>query len=215
MRPARAILFDFNGTIADDEPLLCKIFSELFAAHGRPMPQDAYWSRLAGLSDPEIVRTWLGAGHPAVDDVLRERLARYVERAADGALVEPRVREAVRLAAARVPVGVVSGALRAEVESALRGAGLLDCFSAVVTAEDVARGKPDPEGYRAGLRVLGGIEPADVVAIEDADAGIAAALAAGMRCVAVEGTLPRERLAAAERVAPRLDRALVESLLDG
>jgi beta-phosphoglucomutase-like phosphatase (HAD superfamily) len=212
--PARAILFDFNGTLADDEPLLCRIFSELFAARGRPMPEDVYWSRLAGLSDPDIVRTWLGADHPAVEEVLRERLARYVAAAAGGTLVDEQACEAVRFAAARVPIAVVSGALRAEVESALEGAGLLELFAAVVSAEDVSRGKPDPEGYRAGVRALA-VDPADAVAIEDADAGIAAALAAGMRCVAVEGTLPRARLAAAERIAPRLDRALVESLLAG
>ena len=67
--PTRAVIFDFNGTLSDDEPVLCAIFTELFAEHGRPLTEREYYDELAGLSDPEIVRTWLGRDHPAVDDV--------------------------------------------------------------------------------------------------------------------------------------------------
>src|SRR5690348_4007314 len=64
--PPEAIIFDFNGTLSDDEPLMCEIFAQLFAEHGRPLSAQEYFDELAGLSDPEIVRTWLGAGHPDV-----------------------------------------------------------------------------------------------------------------------------------------------------
>jgi len=63
-------MFDFNGTLSDDEPLLFAILSDLFAEQGRPLAEDVYYDRFAGLSDPEIVHTWLGADHPAVDAVL-------------------------------------------------------------------------------------------------------------------------------------------------
>ena len=56
----QAVVFDFNGTLSDDEPVLCEIFMHLFAEHGKPMSAQEYFDRLAGLSDPEIVRTWLG-----------------------------------------------------------------------------------------------------------------------------------------------------------
>jgi len=68
VRP-RAVIFDFNGTLSQDEPILCEIFVELFAEHGKPMSAQEYFDELAGLSDPEVVRTWLGREHPDVADV--------------------------------------------------------------------------------------------------------------------------------------------------
>ena len=65
--PPDAIIFDFNGTLSDDEPILCEIFRTLFAEHGRPLTAEQYYDELAGLSDPEIVRTWLGRDHPDVE----------------------------------------------------------------------------------------------------------------------------------------------------
>ena len=63
-RVTQAIIFDFNGTLSDDEPILCEIFIQLFAEHGKPLSAQEYFDELAGLSDPEIVRTWLGATTP-------------------------------------------------------------------------------------------------------------------------------------------------------
>src|SRR5918912_801812 len=100
---ARAVVFDFNGTLSNDEPVLCEIFMELFAEHGKPMSAQEYFDELCGLSDPEIVRTWLGADHPDVDAVIRERIERYRAAVADGSTVEPWTREAVAYAAERVP----------------------------------------------------------------------------------------------------------------
>jgi beta-phosphoglucomutase-like phosphatase (HAD superfamily) len=113
---ARAVVFDFNGTLSHDEPVLCEIFTELFAEQGRPLSAQEYFDRLAGLSDPEIVRTWLGRDHPAVDDVIAERIRRYRAAVGDGSTVPEDVRAAVRYAAERVPVGIVSGAARDEIE---------------------------------------------------------------------------------------------------
>jgi beta-phosphoglucomutase len=212
--PARAVIFDFNGTLSHDEPILAEIFCELFAAQGKPLSVQEYFDELAGLSDPEIVRTWLGREHPAVDEVVRERVGRYRAAAADGSTVPKHVREAVRWAAARVPVAVVTGAARPEVEPVLEAAGLARLLRAVVAAENVEHGKPHPEGYLRALALLDrGLAPGDVVVFEDTEAGIAAAKAAGMRCVAVLGTLAPERLAAADELAERLDVALVSRLV--
>ena len=89
----RAVCFDFNGTLSHDEPILCEIFVELFAEHGKPLSAQEYFDQLAGLSDPEIVRTWLGPDHPDVDEVIDERVARYRGRRRgrlDGARERPR-----------------------------------------------------------------------------------------------------------------------------
>jgi beta-phosphoglucomutase len=207
-------MFDFNGTLSDDEPLLFAILSDLFAEQGRPLAEDVYYDRLAGLSDPEIVRMWLGEDHPAVDAVLAERVARYRAQVADGSTISPAAREAVRHAAERVPVAVVSGAHRDEVVPALEAAGLDGAVAVVVTTEDVEHGKPDPAGYLLALGLLGGgLEAGDVTVFEDTEAGVAAAKAAGMRCVAILGTHAPERLALADELAPALDVEAVRRAL--
>jgi beta-phosphoglucomutase len=211
MRP-RAVVFDFNGTLSDDEPILCEIFQELFAEHGRPLSAQAYYDELAGLSDPEIVRRWLGSDHPAVDEVIEQRISRYRERVADGSSVPQSRREAVRYAAERVPVGVVSGAARAEIEPVLAAAGLDEHVSFVVAAEDVERGKPHPDGYERAVAWLD-VQPSDVVVLEDTEAGVGAAKAAGARVIAVLGTLAPERLAAADEIVPAVNVSLMRRLL--
>jgi len=211
---ARAVIFDFNGTLSRDEPILLAIFQELFAEQGNPLSAEVYFDELAGLSDPEIVRNWLGADHPAVDDVIARRIARYRELAADGSTVPAHVREAVRYASERVPVAVVSGAARAEIEPVLEATGLAGHVRVVVAAEDVPRGKPAPDGYLRALELLDeGLTASDVLVFEDAEAGIEAAHAAGMRCIAVLGTLPPERLAAADEIVPVLDVELLRRVL--
>ena len=206
-----ALLFDFNGTLSDDEGVQCAIFRELFAEQGRPLSEQEYFDVLAGRSDPEIVEHWLGTGHPATAEVLERRVQLFRERAGDGSSVPPHVRESVLRAAGRSRLAIVSGAVRSEIDMVLRAAGL-DVFEVIVSAEDVTRGKPDPEGYLLALRRLR-LQAADAVAIEDAPPGIAAAKAAGLSCVAVLGTVPRERLGQADEIVPRLDAGLVDRLL--
>jgi beta-phosphoglucomutase len=207
--PVRAILFDFNGTLSHDEPLLCELLCELFAAQGRPLSAQEYFDRFAGLSDPEIVRTWLGHDDP---ELLTEHLRRYLAKARDGSTVPTEVREAVRAAAGRARLAVVSGAPRKAVETVLAGARLAGLFDAVVAAENVERGKPDPAGYLHALELLD-VSPAEAAAVEDTEAGVAAAKTAGLYVVAVLGTADPARLEAADEIAERLDVALVERLL--
>jgi beta-phosphoglucomutase len=210
----RAVIFDFNGTLSNDEPILCDIFRELFAEQGRPLSAEEYFDQLAGLSDPEIVRTWLGPDHPAVGEVIAERIARYRAAVSGGSTVSETVRQAVRYAADRVPVAIVSGAARAEIDPVLAATGLSAVIQVVVSADDVGEGKPDPESYLRALELLDDdIRAAEVVVLEDTEAGIAAAKTAGMRCVALLGTLKPERLAAADEIVPAIDVALMRRLL--
>ena len=210
----RAVIFDFNGTLSHDEPILFAIFRDLFAEYGRPLSEEQYFGELAGLSDPEIVRTWLGPDNPSVDEVIDRRIARYREAVADGSSVPEEVRAAVRYAAERVPVAIVSGAARVEIEPVLQAAGLAGILRMIVPAEDVAAGKPDPAGYVRALELIdGGIAASDVLVFEDTEAGVAAAKAAGMRCIAVLGTLAPDRLAAADEIVPALDVGLMRRVL--
>jgi HAD superfamily hydrolase (TIGR01509 family) len=211
----RAIVFDFNGTLSDDEPILCEIFVQLFAEHGKPLSAQEYFDELAGLSDPEIVRTWLGRDHPDVDAVIGERIERYRAAVADGSSVHEHVREALRYAATRVPLAVCSGAARAEIEPVVEAAGLAPLLRGIVSSDDVAEGKPDPEGYLTAMReLLDGVDPADVLVFEDTEAGIASARAAGVgRVVAVTGTLAPQRLRDADELVDTIDVDLMRRLL--
>ncbi|HET7514663.1 MAG TPA: HAD family phosphatase [Gaiella sp.] len=213
MQAARALVFDFNGTLSHDEPVLFAIYSELFAEHGRPLTEDDYFGTLAGNTEEAIIGGWLGVEGEPLAALVEERIDRYVRRA-DGSTIPPPVRDAVRHAAARVPVAVVSGAYRREIVPVLERAGLAESVTVLVAADDVRRGKPDPEGYLRALGALGeSLAPSDAVVFEDTEAGVASARGAGMRCLAVRGTHPDARLAAADRIVDAIDVDLVRSLV--
>jgi beta-phosphoglucomutase len=205
--PPRAVVFDFNGTLSDDEPILYEVYAELFAEHARPLSEREYYDELAGHSEEEILERWLGRSTPAL---VAERIARYRARSGDGSTVYPEVREAVRYAAERVPVAIVSGAALEEIEPVVEAAGL--AIPVIVAADHVTDGKPHPEGYLIAARALG-LDPAAVLAFEDTEAGVASAKAAGMRVVGITRTLGPERLAAADELAERIDLDLMRRVL--
>jgi beta-phosphoglucomutase len=208
-----AITFDFNGTLSNDEPILCGIVRRLLAERGRPLSEQEYYDQLAGLSDEAIVTTWLGADYPDVAAVVRERVTAYGELVRDGSTIEEQTREAVRYAAARVPIAIVSGAALAEIEPVIAAAGLERFFPVIVSSDAVTRGKPDPESYLTALDVLG-VDAADVVAFEDTESGIASAVGAGVRCIALTGTLAPARLQAADELIDRIDVDVIRGLLE-
>ncbi len=215
--PCRAVTFDFNGTLSDDEDILFDVYAALFAEHGRPLGRDEYFGRLAGLSEHEIVRAWLG-DRGDLEAIVRMRIDGYRGAVTDGSTVSEGMRAAVRYAAARVPVAVVSGATRAEIEPVVAAAGLAGCFCAIVDGEDVTHGKPHAESYERAVGLLGrhasALAPGDVVAFEDTEAGVASAKAAGVRCIALAGTLPHARLALADEIVETIDEPLLRRLLE-
>jgi beta-phosphoglucomutase-like phosphatase (HAD superfamily) len=212
MEAAEALAFDFNGTLSDDEPLLLSIYQELFARHGRPLSREEYLGELAGNTEEMIIGTWLGVDGPLLAMLVQERIATYAERAASGSTVTRPVREAVRYGAARVPIAIVSGAFRAEIEPIVAAAGIASELSVIVTADDVTQGKPHPEGYLRAVQCLG-VDPARTIAFEDTEAGLTSAGDAGLHCIAVRGTLPDERLGRADELVDAIDVALLKRLL--
>ena len=212
MSRTRAVIFDFNGTLSHDEPVLLRIYQGLFAEHGRPLAADEYFTQLAGNTEEAIISGWLGVDGAELEALVAERISRY-RATADGSTITAEMREAVRYAAGRGPIAIVSGAFRTEIEPVLAAAGLTELFATVVTADDVVHGKPAPDGYLRALSLLGDPPAAEVVAFEDTEAGIASAKAAGLRCVAVLGTLPASRLAGADEIVERIDVTLLERLL--
>lgn len=219
----KAVIFDFNGTISDDEPILDRLFREVFAADGTEFTTSYYYERLAGLSDPEIVERAL-SDHDQPDDperaarLLRAKVDHYKVVVTQEPTVHESVAEFVRQVAARVPIAIASGALREEVDHVLEIAGIGPLFETVVCIDDVAHGKPEPDGYLLALAQLNAartepIAAGDALVFEDADVGVASAHAAGMRCVAIENAAYSGRLAVAERMVTRLDPDCVDELL--
>ena len=88
MARVSAITFDFNGTLSNDEPILCAIFQRLFRERGRPLSDQEYYDELAGLSDEAIVSAWLGEDYPDVTGAVAERVQRYRELVIDGSTID-------------------------------------------------------------------------------------------------------------------------------
>jgi beta-phosphoglucomutase len=214
MRPVRAVAFDFNGTLSDDEPILLSVYRELFAEQGKPVTDAEYYETLAGRSEEEIIGTWLGAEGGELEALVEKRIERYLARCGRGETVSAAVRKAVAYAAGHVPVAVVSGAFRREIEPVLAGAGLDGHVSVLVAADDVERGKPDPAAYALAVERLGaGFAAAEVLAFEDTEAGVASAKAAGLRCVALRRTHPPHRLVQADELVEAIDADLLRRFL--
>lgn len=198
-----AVLFDFNGVLVDDEHLHQAGFNDVLAPLGIAMTDAAYTERYLGFDDRGAFTAVLrDFGHAADDALIRDLIARkaevYKRRAATELRIYPGAAEAVKRLAAACAVGIVSGALRDEIESALAVMDTRGAVGFIVAAEDVSVCKPDPEGYLAGLAQLRAagreIAPRRVVAIEDSIAGIESARAAGLSVIAVTHTYPREAL---------------------
>lgn len=193
-----AAIFDFNGTLSDDEPVLFKIFSELFAQQwGYELGRPEYFGQLAGHSDREIIHAvadrFMAENAAAecesvVTDLLAQRQVRYREIVAQTSPILPATVELVRtLAAQGSALAIVTGAQRADVQHVLAHSPIPDAFAHVIAQEDVDRGKPDPQGFLLAATTLD-IDPTNIVVFEDSLAGIRAAHAAQMRCIAVCGT---------------------------
>jgi beta-phosphoglucomutase-like phosphatase (HAD superfamily) len=198
----RPTLFDYNGVLVDDEAVHFAAFREAVAPLGIELDQEAYVARYLGFDDAAAFRAMLeDAGLPATDErieaLIEAKKPLYLARI-DRVHAFRGAPELVARRAAHGPVGVVSGALRSEIELGLQKLGITAHVSFIVSAEDAPRCKPDPMGYLLAVAKLEAMGAASQgVAIEDSIAGIEAAKRAGLRCVAVTHTYSESELARA------------------
>ncbi|MFG2503139.1 HAD family hydrolase [Streptomyces sp. NPDC048441] len=181
-----SVIFDLDGTLVDSEPNYFAAQRAMFAEHG----VDYTWAdneQYVGIGTQEtlaICKERYGIGVP-VAELLTELDRRYLELARADTHVFPEMRKLVeQLYGAGVPMAVASGSSRAAIESILSGTGLDALLTTVVSADEVAHGKPAPDVFLAAAALLGA-DPADCVVLEDAAPGATAAHAAGMRCIAI------------------------------
>jgi beta-phosphoglucomutase len=201
-------LFDFNGVLVDDESVHLAAFRAVVAPLGIVIDDATYAARYLGFDDAGAFRAMLeDSGARATDaDVARLVAAKkpvYMELIAGALVVFEGAVDLVRRRATLGPVGIVSGALRDEIEHALGVMGIRESIGFIVSADDTTRCKPDPEGYLLALKALDEAVPvgprarSHVIVIEDSLAGIEAAKAAGLRCAAVAHSYAAEKLRAA------------------
>jgi beta-phosphoglucomutase len=179
------IIFDFDGVIVDSHPVHMQAWRALFMAMGKVLGDDELSFVVEGAKREEILQRFLGNLTPEQIELYgaeKERL--YQVRASDLKLVCGVAGFLEQVDAAEVPIAVATSGSRKRVESTLDAFGLQNRFHAIVTAEDVARGKPDPALFHLAARRLG-IAADQILVCEDAVAGVAAAKAAGMKCMAI------------------------------
>jgi len=216
----KAIIFDFDGVLADTEPLHFKMFQRVLHEEGLPLSEQDYYRKYVGLDDKGCFQAVLSlhgrlASPETVRRLVERKAALMLEQIKITPVVYPGIADFVKRTADRYRLAIVSGALRHEIELILESVSLRSSFEHITAAEDIRNGKPDPEGYLHALQALNrraAVQASDCLVIEDTIAGIQAAHAAGMRCLAVSTTYPADQLAGADAVTSALKGYELEAL---
>ena len=207
----RAIVFDFDGVIANSEPLHFRAFRDALAGRGVDLSEHDYYTRYLGYDDLGAFRAIARDRGRALSEaelagLAADKAARMEALEHDASVLFPGAAAAIRRAAAAVPLAIASGALGAEIRRVLDGADLTRYFAAIVAAEDTPASKPAPDPYQRAVALLSaamgdpGLPAADCVAIEDSRWGIASARAAGLRTVGVTSSYGADELSEADLV---------------
>jgi beta-phosphoglucomutase-like phosphatase (HAD superfamily) len=222
----RAIIFDFDGIIVDSEPLIMRLTQRMAALEDWAVSDEEYYGNYLALDDRGIIEHLYQSHGRPIDPARRDELMEwkfrlYAEAIREGLPPMAGAIEFVNKVGRQFPLAIASGSLRSEVEHLLQKLGLREKFAVVATAEDCERSKPDPQIFLkalAGLqrlppfhvgtkgekgkreKVSGPLQAAECLAIEDAPAGVHAAHAAGMRCLALAHSRSVEALQHADWV---------------
>ena len=221
----RAVIFDLDGTLVETEPLHFAAFNEVLRPDGVEIGFEDYTARLIGLNDRDCFATVLrengkDAGEQHVADLIARKTGVYQAIIAERDVLYPGAEKFVRDCAQRFPLMIVTGTLRAEAETILRRAGLRELFLDIIAAEDVDRGKPEPDGFIAALGRIGFLlrqrDPVladECLAVEDTPAGIEAAHRAGMKVLALCHMVPAGDLAAADVVRASISELELDDVI--
>jgi HAD superfamily hydrolase (TIGR01509 family) len=219
----RGLILDFNGIIVDDEPIHFRLFQRVLGEEGIVLTEADYYARYLGFDDRGAFQTGYKENNRSLSE---KKLAQLIDRKAgyyqeairNHVTIFPGVKTLVSTLAPSVPLAVASGALRHEIETILATAGLIDYFKAIISAEDVKQGKPEPEIFLKALTALNThnngipIAATDCVVIEDSKEGIRGARRAGMKCLAVTNSHPADLLGEAHAVVKSLEEVTLPFL---
>jgi HAD superfamily hydrolase (TIGR01509 family) len=194
----RAILFDFNGVLVDDEPIHFQLFQKVLAEEGVKLTREDYYEKYLGMDDRDCFKA---AGKDRGKAFSGAELQGFIDRKARYYLAEmkknppfvPGALEVLKALGKTHFVAIVSGALRSEIEMLLKLGGVAGEVSVIVAAGEVEKGKPDPAGFLKAMELLNRdyvasserLVPEECLAVEDSSWGIEAARKAGLACVAL------------------------------
>jgi beta-phosphoglucomutase len=219
----KAVIFDFDGVITDSEILHLRAFNRVLAQYNIEIATKDYYEEYLGLTDVDCFNMVAERNHPRLYNQKIENLVQQKNRIfeqlaqTDGKIIEG-VRDFLEmLKANNIPMAICSGAVRAEIELILEQARLRSYFAVVVSAEQVKKGKPHPEGFLLTLQKLNSNRQPSITAeqclvIEDSHWGLQAAQKAGMHTIAVTNSYDAEQLSLAEKIITRLDELNVSDL---
>ncbi|MFA5293648.1 MAG: HAD family phosphatase [Phycisphaerae bacterium] len=219
----KAVIFDFDGVISDSEPCHLAATNKVLADFGIQLSKEEYYSEYLGFTDCEMFEAIKERYKTDYNEIPIKQL---IER--KGMFFEEVIRQTdhlfdgipeliKKIKSSGINVGIYSGALSGDIELMLKDSGLGDCFDIIITADDVEKGKPDPEGYLLALEELNTISKTPITAkecvvIEDSHWGIVAAKKAGMKVAAVTNSYPAEELGNADVIVDSVEQLNISDL---
>jgi beta-phosphoglucomutase len=203
-----AIVFDFDGVLADSEPLHLRAYQEVIGTLGESLPREEYYARYLGYDDEGVFRALSDArgwrfGASRIHALVEEKCRVFDALLEEPEILYPGAAECVARLAALWPLGIASGARRHEVQATLTRGGLRSYFRFIVAAGDTPASKPAPDPYLRAA-TLHGVDASKCVAIEDSKWGIESAKGAGMWCIGITHTYPVAELLAADSILSSL-----------
>jgi HAD superfamily hydrolase (TIGR01509 family) len=221
-RALQAIVFDFDGVIANSEPLHLQAFQQTLDEVGVTLTPADYYAQYLGFDDQGV---FVAIGHDRrlgwhaadIDRLVARKADRLSRILQSGDVLFAGAADFIRTAAAEVPLAIASGALRHEIDEIVEAAGVAPLFQTIVASGDTPESKPSPAPYRLAFERLraatgGSLEPRRCVAIEDSRWGLESARGAGLRCVGVTNSYPAEALEGAELVVAGLHELSLPAL---
>lgn len=219
----KAVIFDFDGVISDSEPCHFAASNKALEQFGIQLTKEQYYTDYLGFTDYELFES---VGEKFNTDFNKTQIEKLVEQKA--IFFEQVIRQADHLIEgipqliqmlknSGIKVGIYSGALQGDIELMLEDSGFENCFDVIVSADDVEKGKPDPEGYLKALGKINEISnaqilPKECVVIEDSHWGIVAAKKAGMRVIAVTNSYPADELNDADLIIDSVSELKINDL---
>jgi beta-phosphoglucomutase family hydrolase len=202
----KAVIWDLDGVIVDTAPYHFEAWRELAQKMGRDFTTEDF-RQTFGMRNDDIMRELFGTAipHKKVETLVREKEEAFRLRIERNITPLPGVLPLLSsLREDGFKLALVSSTPLQNIQMIFSSLGIEGLFECLVSDSDVSKGKPDPEGFLLAARRLE-LEPRYCVVIEDAVAGVRAAKAAGMKCIAVTGTHPKESLAEADLVVDTLE----------
>jgi beta-phosphoglucomutase family hydrolase len=212
---ARAVIWDMDGVIADTAPYHLKAWQKVFQKRGVNFTEDDF-QHCFGQRNDTIIKSTLGEqiSQNEVDIIATKKETTFRKLVRQNIRPLPGAIKLVKsLREHGFEVALASSAPIENIRLVTRGLGIDDCFHAIISGRDVNKGKPSPQGFLLAAKKLR-VEPENCIVIEDAIAGVTACKKAGMQCIAVTNTHPRESLAEADLIVDTLEEVTVENLED-